>query len=898
MFAPPRRCLEVTVGSTPTLKENRSSNGSKNGAGSEPFAVVRLGQQQQRSDAGLPAGSRSAWNHRFNFLLDDGEKDPEELGVEVWDRVDGEEKCAGSCSVDLAQVFEKGFLEAVRPVHRRNGKLLGHIRFYLCLLVEDPAADLDTDSPPPYTREALEPLQLNSSMVQNSLERWPRPGVKEEMASLVNSRVKDEVRSQPWTKPSAPIVPEPSAVASAGALLQAFVAGCMGGEEGQHGGAGGDVGEFLKKLHGMLQPAKAPVELAPRVPSERAKLIRENDRTKNSLLQQNRQQERKVAAGLDTWEKVTKAFSQQVKAEVEAAKAKEQEQQQQPLELAQEGQQQQYAEQWNYEKQQYLLRQQQLKQENLQQEQQQQKQQQQAGKTLLPSTVQWPACGGPEALLLRLQSMERRLMDSPRELVSPRQTVTAPSPLSPLSSQRRQSLASLLPSGGLDAGSVCEQAVPQQQQQQQQQHHVVTKPRPVHHQMLPPKSPGPKASVPFHEPSAPPASLPLFPSPGVQSEAKVVGTEEVKAHSGDGPARTTRSPLNPTSLIVPGTQMASGGMKKPPPLDVSFSSSHGHCSDMLSPSGYLQSPSLSCLITSPAPWSPLNTPSSAAAAAASCFGLMSPSSPFFHSAFGQRHRSSPHSGLTHIDHHGSPFSPPAALSAVPAHMLNTSAGREPSTVNPQAMMATSGTTAAAGHPYLDLSMMSPARGSFPSSSEHSGVTTSTRSSGRLGSSQDEIAAALHKAFSPVVTAGVGETKDGFAVPRSPSVLRPSPSSPPKSLGGERLKESDVQRLLASVGVRPPAPLSKPTTPTMGGKNSAFSSPRLCSPSSRTAPGTPRSASSGVGLSLVITPTACLKRLHTVEEDGYLQLGTPQGRDGNIESVNCPWREPKRMRVAA
>ena len=57
------KCLEVTVGSTAGLKENRASTRN------DPFAVVRLGGVEYRTDEGRGASSRVVWNHRYSFLL-------------------------------------------------------------------------------------------------------------------------------------------------------------------------------------------------------------------------------------------------------------------------------------------------------------------------------------------------------------------------------------------------------------------------------------------------------------------------------------------------------------------------------------------------------------------------------------------------------------------------------------------------------------------------------------------------------------------------------------------------------------------------------------------------------------------------------------------------------------
>ncbi|CAI5966673.1 unnamed protein product [Closterium sp. NIES-64] len=71
------------------------------------------------------AAGRAVWNHRFNFLLPDREQDyPPEMDVHIWDKVNGQDKYMGFCKVHLEQVYLRQSMDAVWPVHQRNGKLL------------------------------------------------------------------------------------------------------------------------------------------------------------------------------------------------------------------------------------------------------------------------------------------------------------------------------------------------------------------------------------------------------------------------------------------------------------------------------------------------------------------------------------------------------------------------------------------------------------------------------------------------------------------------------------------------------------------------------------------------------------------------------------------------------
>lgn len=145
------KCLEVTVGPTASLKENKASTNKI-----DPYAVLRLGPVERRTDSGGAPGSRPVWNHRFNFLLpDDPEEYSQELVVQIWDKVDGVDKFLGTCKVQLGQIYLRGSMDVVQPVHRKSGKLLGHMRFHFSILVEDMNADRDSPSPPPPTPLAL-----------------------------------------------------------------------------------------------------------------------------------------------------------------------------------------------------------------------------------------------------------------------------------------------------------------------------------------------------------------------------------------------------------------------------------------------------------------------------------------------------------------------------------------------------------------------------------------------------------------------------------------------------------------------------------------------------------------------------------------------------------------------
>ncbi|CAI5462877.1 unnamed protein product [Closterium sp. Yama58-4] len=124
------RCLEVTVGSTSGLKDSKSTTKS------DPYAVLRLGSQQHRTHTSCSQISRPVWNHRFSFLLPEDGQGPMDLHVQFWDKADAGDRILGSCKLNLSPVFADGHLDVMQPVHRRNGKLLGHVRLHLSLLVE------------------------------------------------------------------------------------------------------------------------------------------------------------------------------------------------------------------------------------------------------------------------------------------------------------------------------------------------------------------------------------------------------------------------------------------------------------------------------------------------------------------------------------------------------------------------------------------------------------------------------------------------------------------------------------------------------------------------------------------------------------------------------------------
>ncbi|CAI5476682.1 unnamed protein product [Closterium sp. Yama58-4] len=144
------KCLEVTIGSTASLKENKTVNKI------DPYAVLCYNGVERRTDVECGAAGRAVWNHRFNFLLPDREQDyPPEMDVHIWDKVNGQDKYMGFCKVHLEQVYLRQSMDAVWPVHQRNGKLLGHIRFHFSILVEDVNADGALPSAPPETPTPL-----------------------------------------------------------------------------------------------------------------------------------------------------------------------------------------------------------------------------------------------------------------------------------------------------------------------------------------------------------------------------------------------------------------------------------------------------------------------------------------------------------------------------------------------------------------------------------------------------------------------------------------------------------------------------------------------------------------------------------------------------------------------
>jgi len=135
------RCLEVTLGSTASLKENKASNKV------DPYAVLRLGDVECRTNSELVPGSRPVWNHRFNFLLPrDAREDPRELHVEVWDNSSGADAFLGSCRIAMGRVYQRLSGDITQPVHRTCGKLVGHLRFHFAVLLED--ASRGPETPP------------------------------------------------------------------------------------------------------------------------------------------------------------------------------------------------------------------------------------------------------------------------------------------------------------------------------------------------------------------------------------------------------------------------------------------------------------------------------------------------------------------------------------------------------------------------------------------------------------------------------------------------------------------------------------------------------------------------------------------------------------------------------
>ncbi|CAI7870932.1 unnamed protein product [Closterium sp. NIES-54] len=144
------KCLEVTIGSTASLKENKTVNKI------DPYAVLCYNGVERRTDVECGAAGRAVWNHRFNFLLPDREQDyPPEMDVHIWDKVNGQDKYMGFCKVHLEQVYLRQSMDAVWPVHQRNGKLLGHIRFHFSILVEDVNGEGALPSAPPETPTPL-----------------------------------------------------------------------------------------------------------------------------------------------------------------------------------------------------------------------------------------------------------------------------------------------------------------------------------------------------------------------------------------------------------------------------------------------------------------------------------------------------------------------------------------------------------------------------------------------------------------------------------------------------------------------------------------------------------------------------------------------------------------------
>jgi hypothetical protein len=130
--AMPAGRLEVNVLDGTRLKDTQTFGKQ------DPYCVLRVGEQRDRTKTCTNGGTRPRWNERFNFSLAGHES---ALDLEVWNaNTMTSDAYIGAALVSLGDVFASGTQDASVPLRDKKNKIAGNVMLVLRFAPADAGA--------------------------------------------------------------------------------------------------------------------------------------------------------------------------------------------------------------------------------------------------------------------------------------------------------------------------------------------------------------------------------------------------------------------------------------------------------------------------------------------------------------------------------------------------------------------------------------------------------------------------------------------------------------------------------------------------------------------------------------------------------------------------------------
>ena len=124
--------LEVNVLDGTRLKDTQTFGKQ------DPYCVLRVGEQRDRTKTCTNGGTRPRWNERFNFSLAGHES---ALDLEVWNaNTMTSDAYIGAALVSLGDVFASGTQDASVPLRDKKNKIAGNVMLVLRFAPADAGA--------------------------------------------------------------------------------------------------------------------------------------------------------------------------------------------------------------------------------------------------------------------------------------------------------------------------------------------------------------------------------------------------------------------------------------------------------------------------------------------------------------------------------------------------------------------------------------------------------------------------------------------------------------------------------------------------------------------------------------------------------------------------------------
>ena len=175
--------LEVNVLDGTRLKDTQTFGKQ------DPYCVLRVGEQRDRTKTCADGGTRPRWNERFHFSLAGHES---ALDLEVWNANKmTSDAYIGAALVSLGDVFASGTQDAAVPLRDKKNKIAGNVM--LVLRFAPDVAD---------ARDANRNLQTNTHS---------NPHARTDEPAVVRQNPTPHVAHNPHAQPAVPPVYRPAA---------------------------------------------------------------------------------------------------------------------------------------------------------------------------------------------------------------------------------------------------------------------------------------------------------------------------------------------------------------------------------------------------------------------------------------------------------------------------------------------------------------------------------------------------------------------------------------------------------------------------------------------------------------------------------------------------------------